>query len=485
MKKRMMILGILCLLAGISTIGCAGGTKEPLVRERKTEPVKTVENAENLTIAEQVKAPEKYRAAFSQDWLTVRANAPVTIPDVTGVKLKKATRRPFTEEEFNKKASVLWNNNPMWDYNSVLNGFEKEVTFDMFNNYESDANDYYIDGLVFKGLRLFSYSLDNYMTESKYTYVTELFTERTDIGEYFVELYYVQKEQQRAFEQLDIENNRDLYLAIAQNVVDKVAPPDMELAGEGWFTRSQWTYEGMKDLEYTPGYGFCFTHTVDGIPVLYYKQNGEQSWRKEVIRIVCNNAGLVQFEWNNPSTISDWSDENVFLLPFSDIQSVFEDMVYERYRSWYTTAPQDYEMKLWVDEVQFGYTEVANVYEDSGNDLRTSKLVPVWTFLGRMRESYGSNEERIKEARKWAEDHGELFDESWYDHEPMWERKVDKKEGINQCFMAINAMDGSIISVNGDVAPNNAEDWAGQPEEETQALDEQKREVMSEAVYPD
>ena len=51
------------------------------------------------------------------------------------------------------------------------------------------------------------------------------------------------------------------------------------------------------------------------------------NWPQEDINVVYGKNGLVSFNWMAPVEIEDWQDDYAFLLPFSEISQIFEEML--------------------------------------------------------------------------------------------------------------------------------------------------------------
>ena len=119
-----------------------------------------------------------------------------------------------------------------------------------------------------------------------------------------------------------------------------------------------------------------------------------------------------------PVEIEDWQDDYVFLLPFSEISQIFEEML----EGSLTIENGLLAGELNISEVRLGYVRViskellqedTNVTTENGQDVYTGVLVPAWSFIGTatgaIAEAYGVN------------------------------------EGTRISYMTINATDGSII----------------------------------------
>ena len=98
----------------------------------------------------------------------------------------------------------------------------------------------------------------------------------------------------------------------------------------------------------------------------------------------------------------------MFLLPFSDIQNIFEEMLFKKAEDFW--KDMQVEETFHVNEVRLGYMRVM----EKGN-VMDGTMIPVWDFFGSETFYYGDMEEAYTE------------------------------EGPYKCLLTINAMDGTII----------------------------------------
>ena len=128
-------------------------------------------------------------------------------------------------------------------------------------------------------------------------------------------------------------------------------------------------------------------------------------WRQEELSINYYNNTLISLDFNYPLEISGYSDEKQFLLPFSEIRGIFEEML-----GWRITHPTNGGSVAWdmtengevsrpvtwatlvgynsvevdVSKVQLGYMRVREeeVLEEGNME---GLLIPVWDFIGTWR----------------------------------------------------------------------------------------------------
>ncbi|MCM1124995.1 MAG: DUF6034 family protein [Lachnospiraceae bacterium] len=179
----------------------------------------------------------------------------------------------------------------------------------------------------------------------------------------------------------------------AKQSVEEMGFTDFVPAAEGYFA----AYRQVDVFGNTEtgrlGYGFHFTRTLDGIPVTYaggnqgtsLEEGEEKVWPYENLTMVYNEDGLADFKWENPYEVEKVSDEYLFLLPFSEIQNIFDEMMLKKYQDW--VGDSDMQMDFQIDEVRLGYMRI----REKGN-IEEGTMVPVWDFFGTRRNTYGEEE---------------------------------------------------------------------------------------------
>ena len=179
----------------------------------------------------------------------------------------------------------------------------------------------------------------------------------------------------------------------AEKAVAALGFTDFVPAGEEYFAIQKDVTENIS-LEVKArkiGYGIHFTRILDGVPVTYTREPGTTVedgeslvWPYENLTLVYDEKGIVNFVWENPYEIEKVSDEYLFLLPFAEIQDIFEEMIIKKYQSW-VEDNSDVDMKLdfQIKEVRLGYMRV----REKGN-AQEATMIPVWDFMGTQRVSY-------------------------------------------------------------------------------------------------
>ena len=167
--------------------------------------------------------------------------------------------------------------------------------------------------------------------------------------------------------------------------------------------------ELMRTLGLEPVRRFSYCRSVDGVPVIRtstatycdIQDDGLMNWPQEDINVVYGKNGLVSFNWMAPVEIEDWQDDYAFLLPFSEISQIFEEML----EGSLTIDAGVLTGDLNISEVRLGYVRViskdllqedSNVTTENGVEVYTGVLVPAWSFIGTatgsVAEAYGVEE---------------------------------------------------------------------------------------------
>lgn len=457
-----------CFAAGILAVllnGCGSGvqTESEIVTPKEEQ---TLAGGESMTatgtLTEQLQAPERYQSDFSQGAVSVTADSAILVPDVEGIKTKQVTYRAFTQEDYDRIMNGLLGDGTLWDRDyeamEASHGFTREELEEKIAETEAQKaewgghGDWEYEGMgitiderieQLKILRdaapqeavireipaVVSYqesggyneenwlsgyktvdgtdyriSLDNQIYDA--FYCADFSIQRAEDNGKYKEYSRVADTEEA--EGLEEESGRVLEEAAA--LAEKLGLSDFEVwGGENYIC---YRTEGDTLLPDQAAFGVHLVRTVEGVPVTYsheYGDGGELFWPEEALDLIYGREGLVTFHWMSPYQIEDLSEDYVFLLPFSEIQSIFEEMIVKRYEDMFRDEGQTIE--LTVDEVRLGYMRVRNK-----ENLLEATLVPVWDFCGTSTASSGS------------------FKEPYVMEEPF------------TSLLTINAMDGTVIN---------------------------------------
>ena len=174
-----------------------------------------------------------------------------------------------------------------------------------------------------------------------------------------------------------------------------------------------------------------FIRKVEGFPSTYetHEIGGNESvsmtgpvvsYEKMIISI--NDKGIAEFGWYTPMKVDKIVNENVKLMPFSDIQSTAKDMIKKSFNDIAEQRKADTAVthtSVTLDKVTLGLMRIG-----VKNQPGQYKLIPVWDF-------YGDSENTLKNSENIPK-------------EKLRSHNVQN----NYSLLTINAIDGSIIDRN-------------------------------------
>jgi hypothetical protein len=150
-------------------------------------------------------------------------------------------------------------------------------------------------------------------------------------------------------------------------------------------------------------YVFYFCKPIEGIPVTYFFDyegtaafgpDGDPSyvypWAAEEIEVMVNNNGIVSFQWDNPSTISDTVNQNVAILPWEDIKERAVQQFRIKNIGQYISGADQEKLSVKIDNITLGMMHIAK--KDNQNEFM---YIPVWDFFGK--HIYGSDSYSLSE----------------------------------------------------------------------------------------
>lgn len=388
-------------------------------------------NADAQDIAKQVQAPESYEWEGNNENISVKVNAPVMVPEGEGFKTYRVTARTYTQEDYDQVSQILLKGASLWerDYEQMENshGFtrkEIEEKIERFETnkaaggkYEDMGKEKTYDEIIEEWAVLIEDAPEEPVikevpavisyTEGEEYYEENLLTAYATVEgqDYFVSVDNNLKEDWRwvtfeitadrgnaSFmplgegEEAFVEADKfpaDELKEEAEKMIADMGFTEFTAAGEEYFRTYSWNEEtDALSEDGRDGYGIHFTRVLDGIPVTYTYSNGTiiedgviSAWPYETLDVIYDGEGIANFKWINPYNIEKMSDETVFLIPFSDIQSIFEEMILKKYGDFFENY--DAEVSFEINEVRLGYMRVM----EKGNVMEGT-MIPVWDFFG-------------------------------------------------------------------------------------------------------
>lgn len=167
-------------------------------------------------------------------------------------------------------------------------------------------------------------------------------------------------------------------------------------------------------------YRFCYSRVIDGTPVAattsssLYLEDTNPTWLYERIYVTVDSNGISNVSWSYPVMLEDIVNEDVQIVPFSDVSRIFEEMAPIIHQGKIAALDEEsgasYATSITVDRIELNLMRIRD-----GGSL-TGLYVPAWVFYGT--EEYGTAQSS----------------------EPF----VSKSPWI---ILAVNAVDGSIIDI--------------------------------------
>ncbi len=115
-----------------------------------------------------------------------------------------------------------------------------------------------------------------------------------------------------------------------------------------------------------------------------------KEWYYEEMTIAVDDEGIFSIYWMAPLEITEILTQDTIILPFSDIEAIFEKMVVISNMDRYINP--DREQRMDITKVKLSLQRIME--QDS---FTTGLLVPVWNFYGTMTSWNSDNEERTND----------------------------------------------------------------------------------------
>ena len=127
---------------------------------------------------------------------------------------------------------------------------------------------------------------------------------------------------------------------------------------------------------------FFFLRQIDGAQTLYWNNSSFADENFELIQVCVDNDGVLMVTYDNPQDVLGEMTPAADLLPFSQIQSVFEKMILvvdnqTEAEAWNKEGMPKLTKDYYISSVRLGLSSVAE-----SSDANTHLLIPVWTFYG-------------------------------------------------------------------------------------------------------
>ena len=132
-------------------------------------------------------------------------------------------------------------------------------------------------------------------------------------------------------------------------------------------------------------YVLRYTRDFNGLPITYTSNRGDaitdsgtynEPWPYETLTYYVNGDGIVGMRWEAPYSILENVTEDSSLIPFSEVEKIFEKMIALKYANTQSI--------ITIENICFGYARVAE-QNRSGSAL----MVPAWDFFGTISDFNG------------------------------------------------------------------------------------------------
>lgn len=154
---------------------------------------------------------------------------------------------------------------------------------------------------------------------------------------------------------------------------------------------------------------------------IHYGERYSDYWAQEYIMLIITDTGINYMLYESPVKETSVIENDVTLLPFSEIQKRFESHILTS-GSWTNNYDMNItERHVLIDRIELGYVQLR-----AKDNMVKKMTVPAWSFFGKEVLKY-----KQQEAGSYILNENNEFIN---DREP------------GHCFMMINAIDGTIIS---------------------------------------
>lgn len=431
-RKNMSCLLLLTAAIASLTAGCGTGGERPVIGE-KTESSAADQNADGgskspedetagnheLSVPEQVQAPEHYKTEVKEKGMILSADAPVSVPDLKQAVIKNAKSVNYTEEEYNQIKKTLEETLGLtWEKEAVntLYFYESEeetgISIEGGTAVDSDAAVTGSDGTVLKNGDIYGESRNTWGgNESGTVYQLTYRTGTEDFPPpisliWLTEIY----NDGRHMEEPSIVYGNDDEAAVsradkakelekkAEELLRKFGVKGYKIYDTRW-REAFFTIDGERVSDFK--YRITFTPSIDGVgatcPSLYLPANS--SLEGPYIDVVYREDGtLTHLKLIDKEELEVSANDGTFLLPFEAIHELFEQYCKDSYgrNSESKQSPYPEEGKTpagWTEPVTM--VNVSNVrmeYAFIGRENKKKaieqELVPVWNFYGNVSQGH-------------------------------------------------------------------------------------------------
>lgn len=429
--KRLLLL-VLALTCAVLAAACQPTPTEVFVIEKDTDRmVEQASSDENGTLASALGIPDGnyvYEAADNTGKISVCADAEILTPDVDYLPVARVTGRNFTDQDVENIFNAVSQGAFPVDENAPMPRFFYQHTLDRLLEHRDTGNLDKYDSIEELDAAIQEVMAQVASAPEQATPITPNFSINSSgiegiarilsvlnnevVSDLFVTNYPESDRGQ------DAEYIRDIFLraefahqtisgdavtvsygltrnitlatpVISQQEAQTIADQAVAALELGDFTctgkRIAPLFEGNAKNSCKSVYEFMYTRSVNGVSVTYTNdvsswapENGSnysEGWAYEKLRIFINDDGIYGFLWYGPCTVTEILNEKATLLPFEQIQKIFEHMILTKYGD--ADGDEAGTRTINITQIRLG---LARVTEQDNNAY--GLLVPAWDFFG-------------------------------------------------------------------------------------------------------
>ena len=397
----------------------------------KAQQTPKASETQQIMLAEWLGAPErlKLELADKKGVLAVQVDADVVIPEAGAVATARVDKQVFSQETADKLMELLLKGQKLYELEGYLQRTKAEIQERLVKLYAMQAGTIpadvdgsieqnieteerqltaaseeriripaqttlhkrdmgdmpgepydYIEGVVeLDGLPAY-FLVENRLDRNK---VNVTFYRDMNARRYYMSLSELEGKLQVDETQLDIGINAAAAQAQADALVEALGQRNFVCAcvePSVSFGAEPAMPEGASLKDVPAAWIVRYVRVLNGVPVTYTRETGTNleseenyapPWQYEAITMIIDGTGIQEFNWKSPYTEPQIVTSDTNLLPFTEVQQVFEKMVLINYSA--------YEVGLQIDisSIQLGLMRGTNSEErDAG------VLIPVWDFFG-------------------------------------------------------------------------------------------------------
>lgn len=392
MKRR--TAAVLLMLSCLLLSGC-GDSEVQIVRRRETEEtgIRTADRDSDELLREQLDAPERLTLSLTEHDTVISVDADVEVPEVTEAGVKQVKSGYDLEGDRERFQRVLCGGQTLKTYeewysiDDALNAAEASDDVAEASDETEAENSAELYSEITEASDISETSFGGYVTLNGEEYYCE-FWSMSDVSESYIALQsgILDVEQNLSDQSLGYEVDEDCTLAEAEERAGELLN-EMGFSDFHCEDQMKCVYGDAGTETELPvlkrAWALIYVREADGIPLSYYDgevwgtlEDGlDECLPGESILLILGSQGVIGYREDNLLSIVGYSQEGVFLLPFSEIQSIFESTIQESVMSF----QNEYGLQIsqiTIDHIQFGYARVS----DTGSDGEL--LIPVWDFYG-------------------------------------------------------------------------------------------------------